>query len=256
MKVTGRGGLVDAEDMAGNEENRDATKEREHLEPEQGDQVIGTVGKKTWIETAKAAGVVTMVQAGEQVINEKVSEKESSRKRTPKEYRTQQPKVKEVGKKLTMPEKKLFKEAFITDKDRLHKRQQKFNKDRNFIVIMEDNVLGKGAATSGKYMVFGSGALKERFLSEGIKFDQEKYYMHANHTDFQMEKVTNTQTEKRKIADGGNVSQEFGQTAAKVSRSKEAEHQESRVKKFKPIKVATPGTFLGQISDSSEDDAD
>lgn len=248
MKVTGRGDRVDTEDMAGNE----ATTEAEHFEPEQEDQVIGPVGKKTWIETAKAAGVVTMVQAGEQVINEKVSEKESSRKRTPKEYRTQQPKVKEVGKKLTMPEKKLFKEAFITDKDRLHKRQQKYNKDRNFIVIMEDNVLGKGALTSGKYMVFGSGEIKERFLSEGIKFDQEKYYMHANHTNFQMEKVTDKQTEKRKIADGGNVSQEL----RKVSRPKEAEHQESRVKKFKPIKVATPGTFLGQISDNSEDDAD
>ena len=52
---------------------------------------------------------------------------------------------------------------------------------------MEDNVLGKGAATSGKLRVYGSGAIKEKFFKEGIKFDQEQYYMHANHTDFQME---------------------------------------------------------------------
>ena len=64
---------------------------------------------------------------------------------------------------------KLFKEAFITDKDRLHKRQQKFSKERNFIIIMEDNVLGKGAATSGKLMVYGSGAIKEKVLKRRHK---------------------------------------------------------------------------------------
>ena len=142
------------------------------------------------------------------------------------------------------------KEAFITDKDRLHKRQQKYNKERNFIIIMEDNVLGKGAATSGKFMVFGSGTIKEKFLSEGIKFDQEQYYMHANHTDFQMEKVNDEQTMKRKIAD------ENGQTAAKIKKSREAKLPESQVKKFKPVKVATPGTFIGHISDSSEDEGE
>ena len=70
--------------------------------------------------------------------------------------------------------------------------------------------------------------------------------MHANHTDFQMEKVNNEQTKKfrRRYCVTKN-----GQTVAKIRES------ESCVKKFKPIKVATPGTFVGQISDSSEDEA-
>ena len=238
MKVTGRGDQAQTEDIGGKEVSGDATNDEESLE--QRDQMIGAMGRRTWSETAAAAGVLTMVQADGKVTEEEVSEKEANKKRTPKQYRSQQPKIKDLGKKLTMPEKKLFKEAFITDKDRLHKRQQKFNKERNFIVIMEDNVLGKGAATSGKFMVFGSGTIKERFLSEGIKFDQEQYYMHANHTDFQMEKVNDEQTKKRKISEEDIVSQKNGQSAAK---------------KFKPIKVATPGTFVGQISDSSEDEA-
>ena len=139
--------------------------ETESLEPRD----IGPVAKKTWSETAAAAGVLTIVQADAQGIDdEEVLHHDATKKKTPKQYRCQQPKLKDVGKKLTMPEKKLFKEAFITDKDRLHKRQQKFSKERNFIIIMEDNVLGKGAATSGKLMVYGSGAIKEKFLKEGI----------------------------------------------------------------------------------------
>lgn len=67
------------------------------------------MGKKTWEETALAAGVVTMVQADGTSIEEVVSQTEANKKRTPLQYRSQQPKVKDVGKKLTMPEKKLFK---------------------------------------------------------------------------------------------------------------------------------------------------
>ena len=67
-----------------------------------------------------------MVEVNGKVIDdEEVLGNDATKKRTPKQYRCQQPKMKDVGKKLTMAEKKLFKEAFITDKERLHKRQQK-----------------------------------------------------------------------------------------------------------------------------------
>ena len=56
-------------------------------------------------------------------------------------------------------------------------------------------------------------------------------------------KVNNEQTKKFRRG------YKNGQTVAKIRES------ESCVKKFKPIKVATPGTFVGQISDSSEDEA-
>ena len=38
-------------------------------------------------------------------------------------------------------------------------------------------------------MASGLGNIKKDFLTDGIKFDADKFYMHANHTDFQMEAV-------------------------------------------------------------------
>ena len=71
--------------------------------------------KRTWGETAAAAGVLTMVREGEAF--GEVIENPSKKKKTPKQFRSQDPKVIEQGKPLTMAEKKLFKEAF-TDKDK------------------------------------------------------------------------------------------------------------------------------------------
>ena len=117
------------------------------------------------------------------------------KKKTPLQYRKEEPKLKDSEKPLTMAEKKkLLKEAFITDKARLFKRQTKYKKERNFIVIVEDNVLGKGAQTNGKLMVYGCGSIKERFMTNGIKFNSEEFYMHANHTDFQEESVRKTKS--------------------------------------------------------------
>ena len=61
-------------------------------------------------------------------------------------------------------------------------------------MIVEDNVLGKGAQTNGKLMVYGCGSIKERFMTNGIKFNSEEFYMHANHTDFQEEAVRKTKS--------------------------------------------------------------
>ena len=98
--------------------------------------------KKTWQEAAAAAGVVTMVRDDEVVFN-------STKKKTPLQYRMQKPQIKESTKPLNMAEKKLFKEAFNTDKSRLYKRHPKYGKKRNFIIIVEDSVLGKGAQSMG-----------------------------------------------------------------------------------------------------------
>lgn len=201
--------------------------------------------RKSWLETAAAAGVVTMVQANaENAVEENTNhdyEKGDTKKKTPKQYRCQPPKVKDIGKQLTVAEKKLFKEAFNTDKARFHKRQQKYQKEPNFLIIMEDNILGAGAATSGKMMVYGQGKVKESFLSGSLKFDPEHFYMHANHTDFQKEMVPEKRKEKRT-----NENVENG--------SKETTTKESHPKRFKPLKVATPGSYLNDISGSSGDD--
>ena len=118
----------------------------ENLDPAPAVQQIAA--KKTWIETAAAAGVLTMVQAGGSNVvieNEDNSnhERGGGTKKTPKEYRSQPPKFKEDGKEATVYEKKLFKEAFNTDKARFQKRQQKYQKDQNFLIILEDNILGQ-----------------------------------------------------------------------------------------------------------------
>ena len=132
--------------------------------------------KKTWQEAAAAAGVVTMVRDDEVVFN-------STKKKTPLQYRMQKPQIKESAKPLNMAEKKLFKEAFNTDKSRLYKRHPKYGKKRNFIIIVEDSVLGKGAQTNGKLMAYACGSLKQRFSKDGIRFDPEEFYLQENHTE-------------------------------------------------------------------------
>ena len=217
-------------------------KNKENVKPvQQRQEIERTEPRKSWIETAAAAGVVTMVQAnGENAVEENPNCEKDAKKKTPKQYRCQPPKVK-TGNQLTVAEKKLFKEAFNTDKARLHKRQQKFQKEPNFLIIMEDNILGPGAATSGKMMVYGQGKMKESFLSGNLKFDPEHFYVHANHTDFQKEVIADKPKEKRTNENVDNG-------------SKEKTTKDSHPKRFKPLKVATPGSYLNEISDSSGDD--
>ena len=98
---------------------------------------------------------------------------------------------------------------------------------------MEDNVLGSGAASCGKLMVYGQGEVKAEFLDVGLKYDPKRYLMHANHTDFQTETIASASELQKKRKQLKQASQESA-------------------KKFKPIKVATPGTFLDEDSESSE----
>ena len=63
---------------------------------------------------------------------------------------------------------------------------------------MEDNIHESAAAlTAGKIMAFGMGTLKERFLSQGVRFNSQDFYLHANTHDF-----------TREIVDGDDNSEE------------------------------------------------
>ena len=155
-----------------------------------------SVAPKTLQEAAAAAGVVTMVRDDEVVFNS------SKKKKTPLEYRMQKPRIKESAKPLNMAEKKLFKEAFNTDKSRLFKRHPKYGKERNFIIIVEDSVLGKGAQTNGKLMAYACGSLKQRFLKDGIRFDPKEFYLHENHTDFKVEEPSVQKKKRKHVEDG------------------------------------------------------
>ena len=67
-------------------------------------------------------------------------EKRLKKKKSLKEMRTGPVKRKESSVKLTESEKKMFKEAFNTDKTRLEKRHAKYDKPANFLILVEDNV--------------------------------------------------------------------------------------------------------------------
>ena len=121
--------------------DREGREDRGELEVEKGDLEVQLenppVVKQTWLQTAAAAGVLAMVREGEALGKEEFP---SKKKKTPQQLMSQEPKFIEEGREPTMAEKKLFKEGFLTDKGRLHKRQKKFNKPANFILIMPDNV--------------------------------------------------------------------------------------------------------------------
>ena len=130
-----------------------------------------------------------------------------------------------------MTEKKLFKEAFNTDKSRLYKRHPKYGKMRNFIIIVEDSVRGKGAQTNGKLMAYACGSLKQSFLKDGIRFDPEEFYLQENHTDFKME-APPVQKKKRKHVEDDDLEINLN--------NKGLNGREHKVKKFKPKNVFTP----------------
>ena len=77
-----------------------------------------------------------------------------------------------------------------------HLHQVKFNRAANFLIIVEDNIHEGAALTAGKLMAFGMGPLKERFLSDGVRFNPHEFYMHANTHDFTREIVHGDDSEK------------------------------------------------------------
>ena len=80
---------------------------------------------------------------------------------------------KESSVKLTESEKKMFKEAFNTDKTRLEKRHAKYDKPANFLILVEDNVHQAGpcgAGTAGITMVYGRGKLMDQYQYQEILY--------------------------------------------------------------------------------------
>ena len=146
----------------------------------------------SWKEAAAAAGV-TLVEHSEGL--EPALVETTKKRRSLKEMRTAPVKRKESSAKITDSEKKMFKEFFNTDKARLQKRQAKYNKPANFLLLVEDNVHQAGpggAGTAGKIMAYGQGALLEKYLGNGVKYDQTDSFIHKNSFDFQRKEVANT----------------------------------------------------------------
>ena len=94
-------------------------------------------------------------------------------------------------------------------------------------------------------MAYACGSLKQRFLKEGIRFDPKEFCLQENHTDFKMEEPP-VQKKKRKHVEDGE--------SEKINKGLNG--HENKVKKVKPNKVFTPGTFPDEISDSSSSDVE
>lgn len=81
----------------------------------------------SWRETAARAGVVTMVTNQEEESNVvEPTQPHGKKRKTPKQYRLAPPKLAK-NQEITAADKKKFKEMFLTDKSRFHKRQPTFN---------------------------------------------------------------------------------------------------------------------------------
>ena len=90
----------------------------------------------SWSETAARAGVITMVRGtAEDETGAAQTLTEKRKKKTPKKYRQDGPKIKE-NPEITAIEKKKLREMFLTDKSRLDKGQTSFNRPQNLFVLI------------------------------------------------------------------------------------------------------------------------
>ena len=120
---------------------------------------------------------------------------------------------------------------FLTHKSRFDKRQPTFNRERNIILIKEDNIHSKHSksATGGKLMVFGRGDLMKQFLNEGIIYKAGDFYVHANTADFEEEAIN-------KISEPAN---EGGEGDGRVEAESDLEEVAKRAKHQKKIPEAS-----------------
>ena len=210
----------------------------EHLENVVGGQSTTTAAKEaaaataepenrplSWKETAAAAGVLAMVTEESNLTEEPnletPTEIGNAKKKTPKQYRLQLPK-KKLEAKLSLSDKKNFKEGWNTDKARFMKRQLKYNRSQNFIILMEDNIhsVGSGSETAGMVMAFGMGPLKEKFMSEGIKYKSSEHYLHANAYDFTREHAKDNSDGGIEVAEDAAKEKEMSQDKEKSEKPK------------------------------------
>ena len=188
----------------------------------------------SWRETAARAGVVTMVTNQEEESNVvEPTQPHGKKRKTPKQYRLAPPKLPK-HQEITAADKKKFKEMFLTDKSRLDKRQPTFNRERNFILIMEDSIHSKHSksATGGKLMVFGRGDLMKNFLNEGIIYNADDFYVHANTADFE-EEVLNKISEPAN--GGGEDDDRVGAKPDLEKVAKRAKHQKKIPEASRPL---------------------
>ena len=141
----------------------------------------------------------------------------------------------------------------------------------NFLIIMMNNVQDPNASnpskSAGKYLTYGEGTIKEKFISEGLQLD-ESYFLLANNKKFAIDeegakkqnkstKAAPTKTNKESAKDKSNkgvpTQIENKTPSLKIKKALQPQN-EKRTISFKPRKVATPGAFIDTFEDISDHD--
>jgi hypothetical protein len=181
---------------------------------------VNVASINSWMEAAEAAGVQFVQYADEVVVDDDIKSVETvgeiigdnkkDKRKTPKQSRTEVAKIM-AETKVSESNKKTFKEAFNTDKSRMEKRQTKYSRPQNFLIIMEDNI-NSAACTSGKLMVYGKGAVSDKFFSQGLKFNNTDYFVHKNTHNFEQDiEVKKKAVEEEEEGEEEEGEEELGQ---------------------------------------------
>ena len=64
----------------------------------------------------------------------------------------------------------------------------KYGKPQDFLILVKDNI-ESAVCTSGKYMVYGRGELAQDFFGGKLKYNEENFYVHKNHHNFEEDKT-------------------------------------------------------------------
>ena len=187
------------------------------------------------------------------------------KRKTPKESRMEEPKsLLKKENLITKVNRKTFKENFNTDKSRLDKRQPKLGNEQDFLIIVRDNIHQAGmehsAKSAGKLMVYGKGSVKRDFMGEGIKFNKDEYYVHANSHNFEEEIYEKDSDEEDNDDSNGENEAEEDTREQRKKKSKKSKPKPSLVKSslnnnYNAVKVCAPGTSLLDVNSDNDDDS-
>ena len=200
------------------------------------DSVVDRLTNKTTGNTiTTTAGFMVVEKDGE--IDEDAPESQINLKRRKLSERLQDPiKVKDRSKQVNVNS---FRSQILTLKKKVSRMQREVGTEPDYVILMKNNLqdphTSNPAASAGKYLVFGEGAIKQKLVKSGIKFDDKKMFLMANNHNFDEEKIS-------KKAPVGE----------EVQKTKKRTTEEKNVR-IKPRKVATPGFSFVDPSSSSED---
>ena len=164
-----------------------------------------------------------------------------------------------------------WRNQFLTLKKKVSRMQIEAGAEPNFLIIMMNNVQDPNASnpskSAGKYLTYGEGTIKEKFISEGLQLD-ESYFLLANNKKFAIDeegakkqnkstKAAPTKTNKESATDkstkGVPTQIENKTPSLKIKKALQPQN-EKRTNSFKPRKVATPGAFINTFEDISDHD--